>query len=492
MYNLYTYVKRQKDLENENSKNKIDNKEYIKKRDKLAKRFYSRINNFIFEMAKKPIIIKNNYYLSSEKNNFSFQRPKFETDRERIEKFLKTKINNEFNDKLNNSLKKNNLKNKIIIKDIFNENNNNNSEMFSFQLDEYNYRKNYLEIKNNSKKVKEKSIDNYLMEINNNINKIKENKKDKSTISKIKMYISNKNNKEIKDLKHKFNLNKKIILLKKGLKLKKFSKYNLNKTTKHLKKNKSDTKNNDLRIKTYFNSIQQKIICNSKENNDKNNSQKETKNFKGLKSSSSAINFYYPHKIYSLLNNSTNNNLKNSEEIKLNINKGHSNSTKNKIKNKSVPYNNYKEEIIEKIKVLNNPPQFDKLKEMETNNLKVLKQMVIEDNKEFFKNNQEKKMNAGHKGFFSKYDLFSKIKDEIDEEEILEDKNIILYNNHIYYKDDQNDINKLGKIILKKCHFVNNKFFNNKENKLQKGNGKLMITNGLSINEFTDRFSLPK
>ena len=61
MYNLYTYVKRQKDLENENSKNKIDNKEYIKKRDKLAKRFYSRINNFIFEMAKKPIIIKNNY-----------------------------------------------------------------------------------------------------------------------------------------------------------------------------------------------------------------------------------------------------------------------------------------------------------------------------------------------------------------------------------------------------------------------------------------------
>ena len=119
---------------------------------------------------------------------------------------------------------------------------------------------------------------------------------------------------------------------------------------------------------------------------------------------------------------------------------------------------------------------------MEINNLKVLKQMVIEDNKEFFKNNQEKKMNAGHKGFFSKYDLFSKIKDEIDEEEILEDKNIILYNNHIYYKDDQNDINKLGKIILKKCHFVNNKFFNNKENKLQKGNGKLMITNGLSIN----------
>ena len=115
MYNLYTYEKRKREIESENTKNPIKTKEYIKKRDKLAKRFYSRINNFIFEMAKKPIIIKNNYYLSSEKNNFSFQKPKFETDRERIEKFLKTKINNEFNDKLNNSLKKNNLKNKIII-----------------------------------------------------------------------------------------------------------------------------------------------------------------------------------------------------------------------------------------------------------------------------------------------------------------------------------------------------------------------------------------
>ena len=60
MFNLYTYEKRQKESEKENIKNLIYSKEYIKKRDKLAKKFYSKINNFLFEMAKKPIIIKNN------------------------------------------------------------------------------------------------------------------------------------------------------------------------------------------------------------------------------------------------------------------------------------------------------------------------------------------------------------------------------------------------------------------------------------------------
>ena len=38
MYNLYTYEKRQKQSEIENIKNLIYSKEYIKKRDKLAKK----------------------------------------------------------------------------------------------------------------------------------------------------------------------------------------------------------------------------------------------------------------------------------------------------------------------------------------------------------------------------------------------------------------------------------------------------------------------
>ena len=53
------------------------------------------------------------------------------------------------------------------------------------------------------------------------------------------------------------NHNKKIFSFKNKTKI------NLNKTSKYFLKNKSY---NTLRIKTYFNSIQQSIICNSKEN----------------------------------------------------------------------------------------------------------------------------------------------------------------------------------------------------------------------------------
>ena len=45
MFNLYTYEKRKKTLANENMKNLVNSKEYIKKRDKLARKFYSKINN---------------------------------------------------------------------------------------------------------------------------------------------------------------------------------------------------------------------------------------------------------------------------------------------------------------------------------------------------------------------------------------------------------------------------------------------------------------
>ena len=44
MYNLYTYEKRKREIESGNTKNPIKTKEYIKKRDKLANKFYSKIN----------------------------------------------------------------------------------------------------------------------------------------------------------------------------------------------------------------------------------------------------------------------------------------------------------------------------------------------------------------------------------------------------------------------------------------------------------------
>ena len=123
MFNLYTYEKRLKDKkleETEKISKKIKHKLYIKKRDHLAGKFYKKINNFILDIVRKPIIINNNYYKQKEKkqnNSFSFY--KFQTDKQRIEKLLnsdknynnknKTKKLNRcqsniaFNNKLNNS-----------------------------------------------------------------------------------------------------------------------------------------------------------------------------------------------------------------------------------------------------------------------------------------------------------------------------------------------------------------------------------------------------
>ena len=126
--------------------------------------------------------------------------------------------------------------------------------------------------------------------------------------------------------------------------------------------------------------------------------------------------------------------------------------------------------------------------------------MWINTKKKFKPNKQDETEQTTNRGFFSNYEIsditgihskITNIKNKIIKKEIIEDENLILYNNCVYYKNDQDDMNKLGKIILQKCHFVNNKFYNNDNNKLQKGNGKLMITNGLSINEFIDKFSLP-
>ena len=132
MYNLYTYEKRKKELESEKVDNLIKTKEYIKKRDKLAKKFKSKINNFLCEMAKKPIIIKNNYYLSNnEKVIYSYQKPKFETDRERIEKLINSQKQYQYHQKPINLRKKEKLKNTKIINDYINKNNESTSNVIN-------------------------------------------------------------------------------------------------------------------------------------------------------------------------------------------------------------------------------------------------------------------------------------------------------------------------------------------------------------------------
>ena len=74
---------------------------------------------------------------------------------------------------------------------------------------------------------------------------------------------------------------------------------------------------------------------------------------------------------------------------------------------------------------------------------------------------------------------------------IIEDDIYIIFNNCIYNKKNKEDLNNLGKEVLKKCHFIKTKYDDDENNQLKKGKGKLMITNGLPIKDFLNKYSLP-
>ena len=100
-----------------------------------------------------------------------------------------------------------------------------------------------------------------------------------------------------------------------------------------------------------------------------------------------------------------------------------------------------------------------------------------------------------YNGFYLDQDIsnnFKKIKNgKLKNNAIIEDEKYIIINNYLYNKQNKNDLNNLGKIVLKQCHFINTKFDETGNNQLKKGKGKLMITNGLSVNEFLNKHSLP-
>ena len=517
MFNLYTYEKRQKQSQVENIKNLIYSKEYIKKRDKLAKKFYSKINNFLFQMAKKPIIIKNNYYISNQdKTNYSYHIRKFETDRERIEKLINAKEEQQFKSNPIGLKKKDKFNNSIIINDLVNINNNsshfinnnnnsntsNNTELIYHPSDQTNHTPSDLEkildtiYINQEREKKEKENQNKTNE--QNIKKRKIKKYDTNIFEtkqpKLKRYMSNQDIWGTKSPKQDDkNIEKKLFLYKKEQKANKIlSKIKLNRTIRNSKHSEEKKSN----FKTYFNSIQQAIIYKDIENSNIKNSKDDINKSKSLKNSSSAIN---------IMNHSN-----------FNFNENDINKVKNLLYNKinkkninelnNISYMENKQKIIEKILKLNKPPKYGKaFQKIRKKDINIVRQLAIKkekkyNNRKFFDNKYDELQDSKNKGFYSNFELshitglhskISSIKNKINKGEIIEDDNLILYNNCVYYKKDQNDMKKLGKVILQKCHFVNNKYNNDENNKLQKGQGKLMITNGLSINEFINKFALP-
>ena len=76
------------------------------------------------------------------------------------------------------------------------------------------------------------------------------------------------------------------------------------------------------------------------------------------------------------------------------------------------------------------------------------------------------------------------IEDEIDSSTIIRQQDNIIINGKWYNKKD---LKGISNAILKKCHYINRHFDVEKE-----GNGKLMFTRGMTVNEFTKKYKLPK
>jgi len=537
MFNLYIYEKRLKEKnlqEKEKEDKKIKEELFIKKRDKLAEKFYNKTNNFLLEMIRKPIIINNGYYKKKEKKSSnSFCLFKYQTDKERIEKLLNTenqyKIENHKISKniikrsqsnmkmINNDKYLNDINQDNKIHEMTNINNHAfiENDIINQPSMKFKPRNDFERILDSINMNKELLIKKKYVKFNKDFQKDNEEKKLFKLNKLENNYIDNEIGRAIPYSTNNKN-NSKIILEKKV----KVNKMNNNKTFKD-KINLSNVVKNiteKYHSKTYFNSIEQAILYNSPKgkklfnNFNKSNRKKILKKNKrkNFNNSSSAINFF-PNIIDNNLQNINGYLDTNPKSLQSLLNKNKNTKifkkTDNKINDISLDLscneNNKKNEIIEKIIKLNNPEldssKSNNLNQSQKDALLILKKMSTNKSKHkvVFSSERRKSQSLleNYNGFYLAQDIsnnFKKIKNgKLKKNAIIEDEKYIIINNYLYNKQNKNDLNNLGKIVLKQCHFINTKFDENGNNQLKKGKGKLMITNGLSVNEFLNKHSLP-
>ena len=76
------------------------------------------------------------------------------------------------------------------------------------------------------------------------------------------------------------------------------------------------------------------------------------------------------------------------------------------------------------------------------------------------------------------------IEDEPDANKIIRQQNNVVINGKYFNKKD---LKGISNAILKKCNYISKHF--DVENA---GNGKLMFTRGMTVNEFSKKYGLPK
>ena len=252
--------------------------------------------------------------------------------------------------------------------------------------------------------------------------------------------------------------------------------------------------------KTYFNSIEQAIINNIQRHKNINNVHKNDSKCKLKKNFSVlSINFYSKIKYKNhknMQNQKSNLSSKNSDYKKLEkFIDDKSNNNRNTL---HVSYDNIyrKEKVVEKVFQLNNPgfvqTKSNKLDSKQKEALLILKDMSF----------QKEKIHSNpftdnfFQGSYLEQNITKNVKNinelnEKSKKEILDDDKYVIFNNIIYNKNDKEDMRNIRKAVLQHCHFINIKYDNDEKNQLKKGNGKLMITNGLSIKEFSHKHALP-
>jgi hypothetical protein len=431
MYNIYIHEKnldaKKKEKTNKEKQKKFED-EHKKKTDELSEKYKTRIQNFLYDMITNPVIIKNPSYDKLNKTETkSFIFKNFQTDKQRLSQHLKENFFYSTQQNIN----------KYPYTKLDDLSESSNSEYLPAKKKVYQPIMRF-KPRNDAERI--------LDELNlNGINELSHQNIYKKIHQLIPKSSSLPPPSPIQNNKIEVKIPKKINVKKNN---KFFKKYNIdtvkNKNSRIVKK-----VTQDYHIKTFFNAAEQFSL---------------------------------------ILPDLKNNNMK-----LVNL--------KNKLKKNNSTgdiYNIKKNEFIKEIlSISRNPFKFKDENEKKKNLQKHLRYLYKLSNSEnFYGNvyNNQKNFEINLKDNL-KYDL----KDSDDMSSLTKE-----FNNHNYYinEDDEiiqidnksylkKDLKNISKHILKKCHFLNKKFNDSKENYLEEGKGKLMITNGLSLKEFTKKYNLP-
>ena len=537
MYNFYIYQKQNE----KNSKSKSDEikkisyeKKHKQKTNKLVEKYKQRINKFIFGLIKEPIIIHD--YLNKVENtrkelmkeNFSngwntnFVYHNFNTDRERIEHLLKEKKMVQENlDKIikrNIEIEEKKNKNKIVFEQPemrFKPRTDLERIVESMNKYTYNSKNNKIiqeQIKrmniNSIKKTKGKKIIK-----NKNFN----NNSNSSSSSSFSLSVDSKGQESTKRL----NLNEQIKNINN-----RFTRYKLiNEEFKDFMK--------DYNRKTHFKGAYQFLEEISSKNNNDSNLNKTSKNFFENRNKINLKNNLFRIPSAKIIRNKSYNN----------FNKNHHNlidyysSFANKKKSLKEVQKEKNKKFIQNIINNSNLANFHKKFPLSEENMDIILSNPLlfqKENNNYFNDASsnddvfydKKNNNKISPDYQKKLDYLKEIinKKNFDKDENENDfnkkhikfdfKNINNNNNKFYIKNDDfeadlqdsknknknkfeidgkiyniSELKKITKLMLKKCNFVHDKSKHN-NTCLKKGNGKLMSTSGLTINQFYEKYHL--